>query len=104
MRITKTSISNKVFRLMALVSLLIGLIDLLLILNFVFRLTPFQYLMDLPVIVGLLLSPILFIMAFISLRKAGLVIAKIAIWNSIVIFSVLPILFGVGVILGILDI
>ena len=96
--------SNKFFKGMALVSLIVGLIELMLIINFVFGLTSFQSLVDLPILIGLLSSPILFIMALVSLRKADFRIAKFAIWTSLAIFSTLPILFFMGIVLGILGI
>lgn len=96
--------SNKFFKGMALVSLIVGLIELMLIINFVFGLTSFQSLVDLPILIGLLSSPILFIMALVSLRKTDFRIAKFAIWISLAIFSTLPILFFMGIVLGILGI
>lgn len=82
-------------KILGVSSLVLGLINFILIINFIFQLTPFQYLEGMPVLVPVVSAPILVLIAAISFRKTRDRVSKVSIIFNGVLFLI-PFLYMYG--------
>lgn len=81
-------------QILELTSLILGLIIFILIINFVFQLTSFQYLEGMPILIPIVSSPILVLIAAISFHKTRNIISKISIIFNAILFLI-PFLYNI---------
>lgn len=87
----ETKIVNKSTKFLNMISIILPVMMILLILNWLFSITPFQSLQGLPLVIAPLLSIILIVLGFFTFKNNRSIILKLGIGINllIIIFSFL---------------